>query len=92
MPRIDANLSLSVKTGPSLRGSNCEKQYDSSILILDDESLGLLTSEATGVQCQRCGWRKVETWTVAAGSEDISGITFFRCISCGHTWHISDGG
>lgn len=78
--------------GDLLKIRSCEKKYDSSILVLDDEYLNLLTSEATDVHCERCGWRKVETWTVAVGSEDISSITFFRCISCGYTWRINDRG
>ena len=89
-PRCGHESKLS--KGDLLKIRHYEKAYDSNILILDNESLDLLTSQATDVYCERCGWKKVETWTVAVGSEDLSSITFFRCVSCGYTWRINDRG
>lgn len=66
------------------------KRFDTSIAVLDSQVLKLRTLPIVNVSCQRCAGKKAETWTMAFGSENNSQSTFFRCISCGHTWRENE--
>lgn len=57
-----------------------------SIAVVDRDTLNLKTISTVRAYCEKCGENKAETWTMAAGSEGISTIIFYRCVSCGHTW------
>ena len=58
---------------------------NSGIAILDKKALNLRTLQTIRNNCPICGGKKAETWTVMVGSEGASSVTFFRCLSCGHT-------
>jgi DNA-directed RNA polymerase subunit M len=63
---------------------------DESITILDKKSQKLRTLPTVNIQCNRCEKNRAETWTIATGSEGVSNIIFYRCISCGYTWREVD--
>jgi DNA-directed RNA polymerase subunit M len=66
------------------------KRYDTGIAVLDKQLQKLRTFPIVNLACQKCEGRKVETWTMAFGSEDNSQATFFRCTSCRHTWRETE--
>lgn len=79
---IEANFSM-VRSG-AVKASNF------NVAILDREMIDLRTLPTVGAYCEKCGQSKAETWTVAVGSIGLSSITFYRCVSCGHTWREID--
>jgi DNA-directed RNA polymerase subunit M len=58
----------------------------SSITIVDEALGNMMILPTARVFCERCGGNKAETWDIQTGSERISDVTFYRCISCRHTW------
>jgi DNA-directed RNA polymerase subunit M len=71
-----------------------QKQFNvgktSVVSILDKGALSLITSPTVNVFCKKCGHSKAETWNVPVGSRDISSITFYKCVYCGHTWRETE--
>jgi DNA-directed RNA polymerase subunit M/transcription elongation factor TFIIS len=56
------------------------------IALIDETAARLRTFPTVGVICPECGKAGSETWTIPVGSDGTtSSLTFFRCISCGHT-------
>ena len=56
------------------------------VAVVGRKEAKLRTFPVVRVICPKCGAPKSEAWTVAVGSEGTtSSVTFFRCISCGHT-------
>ena len=67
-----------------------KKNDTNGIVILDKQTLKLRTLPRVDAECYKCNGKKAETWTLNIGSEDNSQATFFRCISCGHTWRQTE--
>ena len=66
------------------------KRFDTGIAVVDRQIQKLRTLPIVNSLCQKCEGKKAETWSIAFGSEDNSQATFFRCISCGHTWRLTE--
>jgi len=62
------------------------KPFDSKVVVVDKDESNLRTLPTIRAYCQKCGGNRAETWTMATGSEGISDIIFYRCVSCGYTW------
>jgi DNA-directed RNA polymerase subunit M/transcription elongation factor TFIIS len=71
-----------------MKGSRMPSDY--SITILDRATSNLRTTTIVNVRCQNCESNQSETWTLIVGSNGISRITFYRCVSCQHTWREID--
>ena len=70
--------------------SKSKKINGNGIVILDKKTLKLRTLPRVDADCYKCNCKKAETWTLNLGSEDNSQATFFRCVSCGHTWRQTE--
>ena len=69
---------------------NTLKPSEPYITVADKDMSNLRTLPVIDAYCEKCGGNKAETWTITVGSNDVSSITFYRCISCGHTWRETD--
>jgi len=67
-----------------------KKTDNQGIVVLDKKTLKLRTLPRVDAECYKCNGKKAETWALNIGSEDNSQATFFRCISCGHTWRQTE--
>jgi DNA-directed RNA polymerase subunit M/transcription elongation factor TFIIS len=72
--------------------SDLSKPLDSGIVVLDRKTLKFKTLQTVDTICPSCADKKAETWSLTFGSDGISAITIYKCISCGHTWRENDFG
>jgi len=71
--------------GDFLRGKpSVVKPFSSSIAVLDRNALNLRTFPIVSTYCPKCGGNDAETWNITVRSQNISSITFCRCVSCGY--------
>ena len=70
-----------------LRSKNDHKE---GVVVLDKKVTKLKTLPTVDILCEKCNSKKAETWKVDLGSEDNSQAIFYRCLSCGHTWRITE--
>lgn len=66
------------------------KLFDSGIAVIDSQVQKLRTLPSVNASCPKCEGKKAETWSMAFGSEDNSQATFYRCVSCEHTWRETE--
>ena len=66
------------------------RKSSSGLVVIDRKAQRLRTLPQVDRLCGKCGGGKAETWSMSFGSEDNSQTTFYRCVSCGHTWREND--
>lgn len=60
------------------------------IVVLDRKTLNLRVYPLVNVNCPKCASKRAETWSRAVGSEEVAGITYYRCVSCRYTWRETE--
>ena len=70
--------------------SQTRSDFPEGIVVLDKNVQKLRTLPTVDSECIKCKGKKAETWTLDLGSEDNLQATFFRCVSCGHTWRETE--
>ena len=90
-PKCDCTTEL--PKGTKLRvSSDLVKPLDAGIVILDRKALSYRTSPFVSASCPSCEGGKAEAWSLTVGSDGVSNITMYRCVSCGYTWRENDLG